>query len=141
MKLSARLLTSDDYHNTLTKWWKDWRWTPPSVDFLPDNFNGIMVSYGDVDVCACFLYMTNSNIVWMEFIISNFEVKDRDVRNKSMEYMINIVKGIAKDFNRKYVMSNVKNPSLINRLSESGFHKGSSNVQELIYIVKNGSTN
>lgn len=141
MSISARLIRQEDYYETLIGWWKDWRWEAPSPDFLPDNFNGIIVSIDDVEVCACFLYMTNSNIIWMEFIISNFNVKDKDIRNKAMNYMIDTVKHIARDFGKKYVMSNMKNPSLINRLSDKGFKKGSSNVTELIYIVENGSTN
>ena len=41
--MEVRFLTSDDYE-TLSSWWKDWRWTAPPKDMLPENgLGGVMV--------------------------------------------------------------------------------------------------
>ena len=41
--MEVRFLTSDDY-DTLSSWWKDWRWTAPPRDMLPeDGLSGVMV--------------------------------------------------------------------------------------------------
>ena len=37
MEFNIRKLKGKDYNNILIKWWKDWRWTPPPKDFLPDD--------------------------------------------------------------------------------------------------------
>lgn len=131
--LTARRITEYDYNNTLKEWWKQWRWSAPSLDFLPED--GIIVSYDGTDVCACYIYNTSSKVLWMEFIISNMDVKDRGVRDLSMSYMFQVVKGIAVSYEKKYIMCNTKNQSLVNRLSETGYQKGSESVTEMIYIL------
>ena len=73
MSLNIKPLNNDDYENTLCKWWKDWRWTAPAKDFLPET--GYMVYYNDEPICAGYVYMTNSNVVLLEWIISNFKLK------------------------------------------------------------------
>ena len=37
MSFNWRVLNKGDYDNTLVKWWKDWRWTPPKKDMLPQD--------------------------------------------------------------------------------------------------------
>ena len=43
MSLNIKPLTDKDYDEVLCEWWKDWRWTPPAKDFLPET--GYMVYY------------------------------------------------------------------------------------------------
>ena len=45
MIFNIRPLELDDYDTILVDWWKDWGWTPPPKDFLPDM--GYMVYYND----------------------------------------------------------------------------------------------
>ena len=60
MKLKLRRLEESDY-DTLVTWWKDWKWEAPPGDFLPENgTGGFMVSNNDSDICAGFIYLTNS---------------------------------------------------------------------------------
>jgi hypothetical protein len=40
-------LKPGDYDDILVGWWKDWRWTPPSRDFLPLNGEGGFMIYDD----------------------------------------------------------------------------------------------
>ena len=71
MNLNVKVLKEEDYDNILVNWWKDWRWTPPSKDFLPDNGKGgYMVYEDDTPICAGFMYLTNSKVVWCDWIIS-----------------------------------------------------------------------
>ena len=61
MKLYVRPLIAEDYDKTLRQWWFDWRWTPPSRDFLPENGEGGFIVYDEeTPVCAGFMYETNS---------------------------------------------------------------------------------
>ena len=64
MEFTVRELNETDYESILVKWWKDWRWTPPPKDFLPDNAKGGFIVYDkDIPVCAGYIYVTNSKVV------------------------------------------------------------------------------
>lgn len=129
----ARLITDSDYDNILTKWWSDWRWTPPVKDFLPNV--GFIVSYGETDVCACYIYDTDSKVAWLEWIISNFEFKDKSARKECMQYMITFAKVYMNSIGKKYVMTMAINQPLINALKENGFQEGTKGSTELISIL------
>jgi SAM-dependent MidA family methyltransferase len=131
MNFKARLITESDYDNILKVWWKDWRWQAPPKDFLPLDFNGIIVSNEDFDICACFIYNTNSQVSWLEFIISNFDVKDRELRKAALKFMIETVKNSLQS---KYIYTSMRNQPLINSMKDLGFVEGSKDCTELIYI-------
>jgi hypothetical protein len=82
MELKTRLLKDEDYE-TLCGWWKHWpKWpaSPPRT-FLPDNGKGgLMVEKNGKPICAGFLYMTNSDAVLLEWIVSDPEYRDKEVR-------------------------------------------------------------
>lgn len=132
MNFSWRTLNESDYDDTLVKWWKDWRWTPPPRDMLPqDGVCGIMVSKGNIDVCAGFIYLTNSKTAWVEYIISNFEYKEKD-RKEAIELLIETLSLIAKDKGCKYIYTSLKNELLIKGYERCGYVKGSTNCTEMI---------
>ena len=127
--MKTRLVSEDDYNNILCGWWKDWRWTPPPFDFLPKT--GVIVSKDGVDVCAGFVYFTNSKVAWIEFIVSNFNYKEKD-RGEIINFTINILSELAKDNGFSYLYASLKNKSLIERYKKNGFEQGDSNCQEMI---------
>lgn len=131
MNFKARLITESDYDNILKQWWKDWRWQAPPKDFLPMDFNGIIISDDNQDICACFIYNTNSQVSWLEFIISNFDVKDRELRKSALEFMIETVKNSLQS---KYIYTSMRNQPLINNMKNLGFVEGSKDCTELIFI-------
>jgi len=134
--LQYRQLTENDYNNFLVKWWKDNRFTPPPIDFLPNNGkDGIVVINSDTNekICAGFIYITNSEVAWLEFIVSNFDVKNKDLRRQSIEFLIN---QLALTSNKKYIFTSVKNQNLIKHFTNSGFIIGSQNTTEMIFVRK-----
>lgn len=44
MKLNVKPLSYEDYDDVLIKWWKDWDWTPPVKEFLPQEGTGGVLS-------------------------------------------------------------------------------------------------
>ena len=132
MGFDVRMLIDGDYENILCKWWKTWRWTPPIKDLLPQDGNGgIIVSKDGVDICAGFLFLTNSKTAWSEYIISNFEYKDKD-RHEAIEFLINTLSYMAKDKGYTYVYVSLKNNPLIDRYTNCGYSKGSTGCTEMI---------
>lgn len=134
--LQYRQLTESDYHDFLIKWWQDNRFTPPPIDFLPNNGkDGIVVFDADSkqNITAGFIYITNSEVAWLEFVVANFEVKDRELRKQAIEFLI---KQLAVTSGKKYLFSSIKNPNLIAHFLNSGFVIGSQNTTELISVTK-----
>lgn len=131
--MKSRWLTTNDY-STLVDWWKFWRFFPPTQEVLPENGTcGIMITDdNDNEICAGFLYFTNSPIAWIEFIVSNYNVKDKNVRNQALLLLINELSSIAKDNGRNVIYSSLKNENLMNKYLESGFIKGGVNATEMI---------
>jgi len=130
----TRLLNETDY-DALVHWWKWFRFTAPPKDMLPqDGMGGIMIQKDGVDVCAGFLYTTNSKIAWLEFIVSNPEYKDKN-RKEAIKTLINSLCHIAHNLGFKAVFTSVKNQSLINHFKDTGFsldaHKSSEMVKRL----------
>jgi len=134
--MEARLLIESDYEDTLMKWWRKWRWTAPAKDSLPqDGTGGLMISKDGVDICAGFIYLTNSKTAWSEYIVSNFEVKDRELRDEAIELLINTLSLIAKDHGHKYIYTSLRNESLVNKYAKCGYIKASARCTEMIKVL------
>ena len=89
MQLNIQPLKATDYEEILCKWWKDWRWTPPPQDFLPENdTGGLMVYDGDTPVVAGDVYNADSNVVWRPWIASNFRCKNKENRKVAIKLVI-----------------------------------------------------
>lgn len=134
--LKYRQLTENDYSDFLIKWWNDNRFTPPPIDFLPNNGkDGIVVYDADTNtnIAAGFVYITNSEVAWVEYIVANFEVKDKELRKQSIEFLI---KQLALSSGKKYLFSSLKNPNLIKHYLNSGFVVGTQNTTELLCVAK-----
>jgi RimJ/RimL family protein N-acetyltransferase len=133
MKFTIEPLQEGDYENTLCQWWIDWRWDPPSKEFLPEEGTGGFMVYDDgVPVCAGFMYRTNSKVVWCDWIISNFGYKNRQGRKEAIELLINTIVELAGESGNKFVYALIKNKPLINTYEKLGFTEASSYTTEMI---------
>ena len=133
MKLNIRPLQEKDYEDILCGWWKDWRWTPPSKDFLPeDGMGGFIVYDGDTPICAGFMYITSSKATWCDWIISNLKYKDRQKRKEALELLVKTISDKAENLGKKYVYALIKNKPLINVYKKIGFIEGSTYTHEMI---------
>jgi GNAT superfamily N-acetyltransferase len=136
MELSSRPLLHEDYDDILLGWWKDWKWSAPVREFLPDmGTSGIIVYADNAPICAGFLYATNSKVFWLEWIISDFKYKDRDIRKEAINFLIEELCKTAKNAGALFIYSIIKNPSLIATYEDLGFFRGDHGAQEMIKIV------
>jgi hypothetical protein len=133
MEFNIRPLGETDYEDILVGWWKDWKWTPPPKDFLPsDGKGGVMVLDNDIPVCAGFVYMTNSKVAWVDWIISNREYKKKPQRKEALDLLITTLTNICKDTGNKYCYALIKNKSLIKTYETLGYTSADSYTQEMI---------
>lgn len=134
MEFNVRKLDIDDYDNHLVKWWKAWGWEPIPRDFLPeDATSGLMVSKGEQNICAGFLYLTNSKVALTEFVVSNKEYKDAD-RAEAIQLLLDCIIQLADENGYKYAHVILKNKSLVNKYLDAGYIKSDSEVLEMIKV-------
>jgi len=120
MKLNARKLIDTDY-NVLVDWWKWWRWPTIPKNFLPDNgTSGIMIQKENTPIVAGFIYYTNSDAVFVEWIVSNPKYKEHD-RKDAIEMLLKTIETICKEQGKKYMFSIGRNQSLINTHKKLGW--------------------
>lgn len=133
MELTVRTLEKSDYQDILVGWWNDWGWTPPAIDFLPqEGTGGLMVMDGEEPVCAGFMYATNSAVAWVDWIISSKTYRGRVKRKEAIQLLILTLTEIAKESGFKYVYALLKNRSLIEAYMEIGYVKGDESATEMI---------
>ena len=131
MELNVRNLTEKDYI-TLVKWWKDWGWDPVPQDMLPDNgVGGVMVQQGGKPIIAGFLFWSNSNIVWFDWIISDKNVS-KLTRAKSLIYLIDVVEGMVKSAGKKYIITISDNKSLISTFKKKNWYVDKDPLNKII---------
>jgi hypothetical protein len=132
MKLKARRLIHEDY-DTIVEWWKSWPgWEPLGRNLLPeDGTGGIMIEREGKPLIAGFLYVTNSDICWMEWIVS-----DPTQRNKSeaMSLLISSLEKWGKEAGFKVILSIGRSKNLINEHKKLGYTVDNNPSYE---IVKN----
>lgn len=136
MELTIRQLNERDYQEILVDWWKDWGWTAPEKDFLPDDGMGGYIVYDDeIPICAGFIYVTNSRVAWVDWIISNKQYKEKSKRREAISMLIESLTNISKMSGSKYAYALIKNNSLIKTYENLGYVKGSSYTSEMIKLL------
>lgn len=87
------------------------------------------------DICAGFVYFTNSSAAWLEFVVSNFHYREDD-RQDAIRFLINVLTEMIKDKGSyKYIYTSLKSESLIARYGECGFEMGSTGCKEMIKLI------
>ncbi len=133
MEFNIRKLNSTDYEDTLVDWWKDWGWEPPAKDFLPDEGEGgLLVLDNDVPVCAGFIYITNSKVAWVDWIISNKKYTKKKRKHHAVQKLVETLTNTCKNNGNKYTYALIKHDGLINTYEKLGYIKGDAYTQEMI---------
>lgn len=133
MQFNVRKLNDKDYDQTLVGWWNDWGWQPPQKDFLPDDgAGGIMVLDGEEPVCAGFIYVTNSKVAWVDWIISNKGYRKKPQRRQALELLLETLTDMSHSTGYRYIYALIKSPSLIGIYEKFGYLKGDTYTSEMI---------
>ena len=130
--MKYRYYTEDDY-STLAQWWEAWGWPVVPKAALPKT--AIIISKEGVDLCACFLYKSDSCICWAEYFISN-KSAPKDLRKGSIEFLLERIAIEAREQGFTIMISSVKHRGLIKKLIASGYNpeyeKGMSNLMRVL---------
>jgi len=135
MEFDIRKLTPSDYDNTLVDWWKEWGWEAPAKDFLPDDGEGgLMVLDNDVPVCAGFIYITNSKVSWVDWIISNKNYKNKN-KHQAVRLLVDRLTELCKKSGSKYAYALIKHEGLVETYKDLGYTKADNYTQEMIKVL------
>ena len=132
--MNTRTLTESDWE-TLSDWWKAWKWPVMAKDMLPDNgTGGIMVENEGENIVAGFLYWSNSKLVWLDWIISNPKV-NRDIRQEAIKKLILTAEHMTKEAGSKYMMSISRSNSLLKTHEQMGWSVDKTPSHEMIKVI------
>lgn len=135
MEFNIRKLNRTDYDDSLVSWWQDWGWNAPAREFLPeDGEGGIILFDGDIPVCAGFMYITNSKVAWVDWIISNKEYRKKPNRSIAIQLLIEQLTEMCKASGAKFVYALIKHNGLIETYENLGYTQGDSYTKEMIKI-------
>jgi hypothetical protein len=136
MELTIRQLNENDYQDILVNWWESWGWSAPEKDFLPDNGQGGYIVYDqEIPICAGFIYVTNSRVAWVDWIISNKDYREKEKRREAIKKLIDSLTNISKMSGSKYAYALIKNKSLIKTYEDLGYTRGDSYTSEMIKLL------
>lgn len=120
MELKVRALQEEDW-DTLQSWWKLWKWPEMNKDLLPFNgCGGLMVYKDDVLITAGFLYLSNSKVAWLDWIISSPSYKEKD-RREALELLISSLEEVGKQQGYDIIISIARHKGLINTHKKLGY--------------------
>lgn len=111
--MAPRSFTSADYP-VVCQWWTARQWPQIPLMMLPRR--GFIVD----GYCAGFLYLTDSPIAWLEWVVSNPD-SDKIERQKALDNLISSLLNAAKEAGCKAVFSAANHPGLIERYKSHGF--------------------
>lgn len=130
--MNCRYFEASDYEK-LVEWWRFWRFPAPSLVNLPTT--GMIVNLNGIDAVCGFIYLTNSNMCWLEFIVSNPDLKNKKDREDCINECINKLCNLAKEMGYGFVYTSLKNQNLQNKYMACGFIEASTNCNEYIKVL------
>ena len=135
MELKVRALQESDW-DTLQEWWTKWNWPEMNKDLLPLNgTGGLIVCKGDIPIAAGFLYLTNSKVTILDWIISNPKYKELD-RKEALVLLVDSFEEIAKVNGYNIIFSFTRNKNLIDIHKDLGYTVDQNPSYEIIKKIK-----
>lgn len=123
-----RPITESDYL-AICEWWKHHKWQVVPAQALPPN--GYIALIGEKRIVAGFLYRTDSNLGWLEWIVSNPDSTFEE-RTTAINELLETIFQRAKELKIQAIFTSCKNESLIKRLIEKGFQTTDQGMTSLI---------
>lgn len=129
--MKIRSISQKDYDQILIKWWEDWGFPyPPPKEMLPDT--GFIAYDEEIPVAACYVYITNSKVAWLTWLISNKNYRKKPDRRIIINGLIETVCGWLKSAEYSMVYTVANKSQAVQSFKDAGFIGTSKNAQELI---------
>ena len=122
----------DIHHPILADWWTGHKWPVIPISSLPKN--GLICTYNKKPVCSGFIYKTEVDIAWMEWVLCDPQA-DREYRGSCIDALIEKLSELAKNMGYRLIFTSVANTSLIKRLEKYNFGICDTNVTNLVRVL------
>ena len=123
----------------MTSWWDGGRLGKPQCQqeiIYQTMQQEVFIIYDeDTPVCAGFVYNTNSSIAWCEFIVTNFEYKDRKKREECLNILGAKITEAAKDAGKGYLMTLLRSELLKKVCKDQGYLSMKDGYTNMIKIL------
>jgi hypothetical protein len=130
-ELVFRPLKEEDYE-TICKWWKWWRWPSLPKTALPDDGKGgFMIEKNNIPIVSGFLYISNSEMAMLEWVVSNPKYREKD-RKDAIELLINCVEHNCRRMGFKHLITLGRNKHLIETHKKLGWQVDKKPSYEII---------
>ncbi len=124
--MQVRSYNSLQDYKTIQKWMQGYSdFTTPEA-WLSDT--GFMI---DNHACV-FLYTTNSKIAYLEFLIGNPEIKDKDIKNEALNKVIEHAMKIASNIGYKFIFAFIEKEYVENRFIDLNFNNVNVDVKMMM---------
>ena len=114
------------HYEKVCEWWKGHGWPIIPIPFLPSR------GYIIPDVAAGFLYSTDSNIAWMEWIVGNPKANSRTVY-EGIKTVVEHIKEIALEDGYGTIFTTVRPSGLEKVYNKVGFTTTDKNMNLMIW--------
>ena len=94
-----------------------------------------MVLWNDIPVCAGFVYLTNSKMCWIEWVISSRTFKGKEKRHAAILTLLSGLQEIAKTMGGEVAYALIKHEGLADKYESLGFVKGDTYNTEMIKVL------
>ena len=85
------------------------------------------------DICAGFIYLTNSKVALTEFVVSNKEYREKRQR-QGFRFLLDCLLALAEQNGCRYAHVILKNDSLIRRYKKAGYILSDKKVTEMLKV-------
>lgn len=123
-----RFIEIDVDYDMISSWWTGYSFPVVPKESLPKN--GLIIE----GICAGFLYCTDSNIAWLEFVVGN-PVASKEVRKSGLTELLSGLTGLAKELGYDVLFSSVSHQNLMDRYLEAGFKKTDINMTNFVRVI------
>lgn len=107
-------------YDMVVSWWNARGFPPVSIEALPTN--GFVAVDAEGPICAGWLYMTDSCLTWLEWIVANPQAKPIRLA-KGLSRMLNHIKLTADTLGYTRVFTSMEHRGLIKFMRRMGFHE------------------
>jgi hypothetical protein len=114
------------------RWWEFWRWKD-RVDPQILSDIGFVIEKDGLNICAGWLYTTNSLIASIEFIVANPFAPKEDV-DEGLDFLLECLSQRALKEGKRLVMTTINNPSLAKRLERLGYVESGANLKQYMRL-------
>lgn len=127
--MKIRLMDTEKDLDTIKRWWKDFDGTEMHEVILSDI--GIMAYDDDNDICAGWLFETNSYVAMVGWFISDSKL-NKTIVDKGLKMVVREAERLSSSFGYKILTTYSKNKSMIRRLKGLDYIEGDLDMTQLV---------